>query len=72
MTNLIKKLTRWSEGLGIYFTKEEIELYGLRLNDTIDLSDFFLIQKKPKYKHLPKSKNLKEDIKNEVKKWKDI
>jgi len=73
MAQLIKKLTRWSEGLGIYFTKEDIELYGLCLGDTIDLSDFFLTQKKPKYhyKKLPTNDDnieLLKRIKKEVKK----
>lgn len=64
---MIKILKRWGSGLGIYFDNEEIDLYGLKEGDKLDLSDFFLIDS-VKLKKLPKSKNIQEDIKKEVKK----
>jgi len=43
---MIKRLINLSGGLVIYFTKKEIELFGLKEGDVIDLSDMFLTQVK--------------------------
>ena len=46
-----KKLKKTgSDGLMIYFTKEEIEMYGLVEGDTIDLDDMIIQSKKGKRK----------------------
>jgi hypothetical protein len=69
---MIKKLIKLSEGLAIYFNKEEIKIYGMVAGDSVDLSDMFLTQVKTKkekgiYKRLPKSKDMIKDIKKELK-----
>ena len=69
---MIKKLLKWGNGLGIYFDTKDIELYGMKINDKIDLSDMFLTQITIKkvnntYKKLPKSKDMKKEIKEELK-----
>ena len=51
---------------GIYFTNNEMELYGMRLGDVIDIDDM-LIDTKPKRKKLPTIKNNKEML-NKIKK----
>lgn len=45
---MIKKLITLGEGLAIYFTKKEIELFGLIEGDKLDLSNIFLTQVKGK------------------------
>ena len=44
-----KKIKKYGNGLVIHFTKEEVELYGLREGDVIELDDMF-IQKQNKKK----------------------
>ena len=69
---MIKQLKQWGNGLAIYFDSNEIETYGMKLGDKIDLSDMFLTQVSIKkvnnmYKKLPKNQT-KEMIKKEVSK----
>lgn len=45
--SLKKRLKRYGNNLVAVFTKEDEETYGLKKNDTIDISDMF-IQKKSK------------------------
>ena len=44
-----KKLTKWGEALGIYFTKSEVEMYGLVEGDVINIEEM-LIEKRKKRK----------------------
>jgi hypothetical protein len=44
-----KILKEWGKGLGIYFSKEEIEIYGLVGGEILELDDM-LIQKVKKKK----------------------
>lgn len=47
MTNMKKKLKKvGSDGLMVYFTKEEQEIYGMEENDLIDLDDIQIIKQK--------------------------
>ena len=39
-----KKIKQWGNSLVIVFDKEDVELYGLRKDDWVDLSDM-LVQK---------------------------
>ena len=37
-----KILKQWGEGLGAYFDKEDIKIYGLKKGDVIDISDMLV------------------------------
>ena len=65
---MIKKLIKLSDGLAVYFTKDEIERFRMRTGDSIDLNDMFLIdvkssKKNKVYRRLPKSNNMSKEIK---------
>lgn len=45
-----KILKKWGEGLGAYFDKEDIKIFGLVEGDVIDVSDM-LVQKQKKVKN---------------------
>ena len=45
---LHKRLKKWGNSLVVVFNKEDIDLYGMKEGDIVDLSDLFLIQKKMK------------------------
>lgn len=71
-----KKLKKWGNGLGIYFDTNDIETFGMKENDIVDLSDMFLKEVKIKkvghtYKKLPTNDDnleLLKKIKKEVRK----
>ena len=65
-----KKIIKIGNSQGITFTSQEMDNYGMRLGDVIDLDDMFLEDVKSnrnKYKKLPKNQTMKE-IKQEVSK----
>lgn len=37
-----KILKKWGEGLGIYFDKEDIKIYGMNEGDVIDIDDILI------------------------------
>lgn len=41
MRKIIKK---WGDGLGIYFDKEDVKIYGLKEGEVIDLDDIFMVK----------------------------
>lgn len=47
MRKIIKK---WGEGLGIYFDKEDVQIYGLKEGEILDLDDMLVQGAKKKVK----------------------
>lgn len=43
---VLKKLKPWGAGLGIYFSKEEIENYGLAVDKLVDIDDIVIKNKR--------------------------
>ena len=52
-----KKLIKMgTDGLSIYFTKNEIELYGLIVGDVIEINDMLLQKKRKSFRSLSYNK----------------
>lgn len=45
-----KKIMKVGNSLGLIFTKRECELYGITLNDVIDIEDMLIFAKQRKRK----------------------
>ena len=43
MRKIVKK---WADGLGVYFTKEEVKSYGMVEGDVLDLDDMLVCKPK--------------------------
>lgn len=65
MRKIIKK---WGNAAGVLFSAEDLELYGLKIGDIVDLSDMHKIDvkgkkiEKPKEKTKPKKKENFDDV----------
>jgi hypothetical protein len=65
-----KKIIKIGNSQGLTFTSQEMNNYGMVIGDIIDMDDMFLEDVKSKrknYKRLPKYKNMKKEIKEELK-----
>jgi hypothetical protein len=61
--SLRKKIKKYGNSAVLILSPEDMDVYGWKIGDYLDLSDIV----KVKYKKLPKSDNLEVDIKKEVK-----
>jgi len=75
---MLKKVGKIGSSIGIIFSKKECEIYGIKLNEIVDLSDMQVLKKKNSYsvnwrkKNPTKSKKIKDryEVKRKAKRKK--